>query len=57
VRRVVVNERPHELLLLVEQCQRQCFVALRQRAEAHHVGEHDAGELAVLVFDRHPRGS
>jgi hypothetical protein len=50
---VLRKDRPQQLLLLVEQRQRQRLVALRQRAVAHHVGEHDGSELAVLLLVRH----
>jgi len=34
--------------MLFEQFQRELLVPLRVRGVAHHVGEHDGGEFAVL---------
>jgi len=40
--------------MFFQQFQRERFLALRQRAIAHHVREHDRGELALFgVFERH----
>jgi hypothetical protein len=45
---------PQERAVFLEQLQRQPLVALRQRAVAHHVREHDRGEPAVFEpFDSH----
>ena len=42
--------------MFLEQFLRELLVALGQRAVAHHVREHDGGELALLgVFGRHER--
>ena len=40
---------PKQLAMFLQQFLRKLFVALAQRAVAHHVGEHDGGELALLV--------
>ena len=48
--------RAQQSLLLGEQLQRQRLVMLGECAVAHHVGEHDGGQLALLgVFRRHGR--
>src|ERR1700720_3736159 len=39
---------PQESAVFLEQLQRQPLVALRQRAVAHHVREHDRGKLAFF---------
>jgi len=42
--------------MFFEQLEAELVVALGQRAVAHHVGEHNGGELALLgVFGRHER--
>src|SRR6266446_2936727 len=42
--------------MFLEQLQRKRLVPLRQRAIAHHVREHDRGQLALFgVFGRHER--
>ena len=49
---------PQERAVFLEQLQRQPLIALRQRAVAHHVREHDRGELALFEpFDSHFRMS
>ena len=40
---------PQERAVFLEQLQRQPLVALRKRAVAHHVREHDRGELALFA--------
>ena len=35
--------------MFLQQLLAPAFVALRQRAVAHHVGEHDGGELALFA--------
>src|ERR1700730_16690454 len=40
---------PQESAVFLEQLQRQLLVALRKRAVAHHVREHDRGELALFA--------
>ena len=39
--------------MFLQQFQGKLVVALRQRAVAHHVGEHDGGELALLSVGTH----
>ena len=39
--------------MFFEQLQRERLVALRQRAVAHHVREHDGGELALFGVAAH----
>ena len=39
--------RAQQALILGEQLQRERLVALRERAVAHHVREHDGGQLAL----------
>src|SRR5713101_2994968 len=42
--------------MFFKQLQRKPVVTLRQRAVAHHVGEHDGGQFALFdVFGRHER--
>jgi hypothetical protein len=45
----IANDAP----VFFEQFQRQCFIALGQRAEAGHVGEHDRRQLALLGIMAH----
>ncbi len=39
--------------MLLQQFQRKFIIALRQRAVAHHVGEHDGGEFALFGVGAH----
>ena len=42
--------------MFFKQLQRKPVVTLRQRAVAHHVGEHDRGQFALFdIFGRHER--
>ena len=50
---VLEKDGPQPALMLGQQIERQRFVALRQRAVADHVGEHDRRELALGAFRRH----
>src|SRR3984893_3794217 len=56
---LMLEERgPQESAVFIEQLHRKPLVALRQRAVAHHVREHDRGELALFEpFDSHLRMS
>ena len=46
---LMIEERgPQESAVFLEQLQRQPLVALRKRAVAHDVREHDRGELAFF---------
>ena len=40
---------PQQVSLLVEKIERERLVLLRQRAVAHHVSEHDAGQPSMLM--------
>ena len=40
---------PKQPAMFLQQFLGKLFVALAQRAVAHHVGEHDGGELALLI--------
>src|SRR4029077_2437588 len=40
---------PKQPAMFLQQLLGKLFVALAQRAVAHHVGEHDGGELALLI--------
>lgn len=42
-----------QLAMFLQQFQRQLVVALRQRTVAHHVGEHDGGQLALFGAGAH----
>jgi hypothetical protein len=52
---VLREDGAHDAPMYLEQFQGECLVSLDQRAEAHHVREHDGGQLAVFggAF-RHP---
>ena len=40
---------PKQPAMFLQQFLGKLFVALRQRAVTHHVGEHDGGQLALLI--------
>ncbi len=40
---------PKQPAMFLQQFLSKLFVALAQRAVAHHVGEHDGGQLALLL--------
>ena len=50
------EQRSQQGAMVLEQLLRELLVALGERAVAHHVGEHDGGQLALFgVFGGHRR--